>query len=75
MDISRVKYNLGQPVRLMLPRHFVDGKYLLSGCIFRKKENGDFFYQAELTEVKTGTVIIASLENIFEVGSPTVGGP
>lgn len=75
MDISRVKYNLGQTVRLVLPRHYVDGEYLLSGCILRKNENGEFFYQAELTEAKTGSVIIAKLENIFEIGSPTVGGP
>lgn len=46
-------------------------------CGFRieKNENGEFFFQAELTEVKTGSVIIAKLENIFEVGSPIVGGP
>lgn len=74
MDISRVKYNLGRSVRFVLPRHYVDGEYLLSGCILRKNENEDFFYQAELTEAKTGSVIIAKLENIFEVGSPTVGG-
>lgn len=74
MDISRVKYNLGQTVRLVLPRHYVDGEYLLSGCILRKNENGEFFYQAELTDVNSRAVIIAKLENIFEVGSPTVGG-
>lgn len=74
MDISRVKYNLGQRVRLVLPRHYVDGEYLLTGCILRRNEDGGFFYQAELSEADTGSVIIAGLEDIFEIGSPTVGG-
>ncbi|MBP1546314.1 MAG: hypothetical protein J6A37_06920 [Oscillospiraceae bacterium] len=74
MDISRVKYNLGKDVQLKLPRHYVDGKFLLSGCIIRKKPTGEFFYQAELIDKKSGSTIIASLGDIFENdSSPTVG--
>lgn len=67
MDISRVKYNLGKDVRLRLPRHYVDGKYLLTGCIIRRKPSGEFFYQAELKDKECGSVIIASLDDILEV--------
>lgn len=75
MDISRVKYNLGQRVRLVLPRLYVDGEYLLTGCILRRNDDGGFFYQAELSEMDTGSAIITSLEDILEIGSPTVGEP
>ena len=68
MDISRVKYNLGKDVRLKLPRHYVDGKYKLTGCILRRKNNGEFFYQAELIDKTSGSVAITSLEDISEIG-------
>lgn len=76
MEIGQVKYNLGKPVRLSLPRHYVDGdgEYLLTGCILRKKSTGEFFYQAELTDTASGSLIIASLDDISAIGSPTVGG-
>lgn len=74
MDISKVKYNLGHKVRLVLPRHYVDGEYLLTGCIIRKNDEGRFFYQAELSEIGTRAVIIAGLESIFEIGSLAVEG-
>ena len=67
MDISRVKYNLGEDVRLRLPRHYVDGKYLLTGCIIRRKPSGEFFYQAELKDKECGSVIIASLDDIDDI--------
>ncbi len=74
MDISRVKYNLGKDVQLRLPRHYVDEKFLLSGCIIRKKPTGEFFYQAELIDRKSGSIVIVSLRDIFEIdSSPIVG--
>lgn len=81
MDISRVKYNLGKLVRLQLPRHYVDGEYLLTGCIIRKNNKGEFFYQAELSEHDSKSIVIAELGSVEEIavnckksGSPTVGG-
>ena len=86
MEIGQVKYNLGKPVRLSLPRHYVDGEYLLTGCILRKKSTGEFFYQpmsapyspenyqAELTDMASGSLVIASLGDVSAIGSPTVGG-
>ena len=81
MDISRVKYNLGKLVRLQLPRHYVDGKYLLTGCIIRKNNKSDFFYQAELTEPDSKSIVISELGAVEEIAvdckkldSPTVRG-
>ena len=74
MKLGEVKYNLGKPVRLRLPRHYVDGEYLLTGCILRKKSTGEFFYQAELADKVSGSLVIASLGDVSAIGSPTVGG-
>ena len=73
MELGEVKYNLGKPVRLSLPRHYVDGEYILTGCILRKKSTGEFFYQAELTDMASGSLVIASLDDISAIGSPIVG--
>lgn len=69
MDISRVKYNLNKRVRASLPRMFVDGEYLLTGCVIRRKSNGEFFYQAELTDFKSAgkAVLITELSVIEEI--------
>lgn len=74
MELSEVKFNLGKHVRLKLARHYIDKEYILTGCILRKKSDGSFFYQAELADLETGSLIIAGLENIFKLSSPTVGG-
>lgn len=69
MDISRVKYNLNKRVRARLPRMFVDGEYLLTGCVIRRKSNGEFFYQAELTDFKSAVkaVLITKLDAVEEI--------
>ena len=70
MELKQVKYNLNKPVRLTLRRHNVNGKhFILTGCIIRrKKDTGDFYYQAEVSEVKTGTVYIVALGDISTEG-------
>lgn len=70
MDIKQVKYNLNKPVRLKLRMHNIDGDdFLLTGCIIRRKQNtGEFYYQAEVSEVKTGTVYIVALGDISSEG-------
>lgn len=69
MDISRVKYNLNKRVHVSLPRLFVDGEYMLTGCVIRKKPNGEFFYQAELTDFKSASksIIITALDAVEEI--------
>lgn len=75
MELGEVKYNLGKPVRLKLPRHYVDNEYLLTGCILRKKTNGEYFYQAELSDMESKSIVIAALGDISAVkNSPTIGG-
>lgn len=71
MDISRVKYNLNKQVRASLPRMFVNGEYLLTGCIIRRKPNGEFFYQAELTDFKSSSkaILISELDAVEEIRS------
>lgn len=69
MELSEVKYNLGKPVRLSLPMHSIDEEYLLTGCILRTKSTGEFFYQAELTDLKSNSVIIASLGDVTTMES------
>ena len=73
MDIKQVKYNLNKPVRLKLRMHNIDGDdFLLTGCIIRRKQNtGEFYYQAEVSEVKTGTVYIVALGDISSEGDET----
>ena len=68
MELPEIKRNLGKPVRLVLKRHYVDGKYILSGCMLRlNREKTGFFYQAELQEPGTGTVIMAALDDVYPI--------
>ncbi len=72
MELPEIKRNLEKPVRLVLKRHYVDGKYILSGCILRmNRERTGFFYQAELREISTGTVIVAALEDVYPLNGKT----
>lgn len=63
MKIEEVKRNLNEMVTS-------DGKkdiYKLTGCIIRKKENGEFYYQAELLDTKHGnSLLYCKLEDITE---------
>ena len=68
MEISEVKAALGKRVWFRDDRLFCNGVYVLTGCIIRL-ENGRFFYQAELQDIKQPcSVIIARLEDITLTG-------
>lgn len=71
MELKQVKYNLNKPVRLTLRMHNIDGdRFILTGCIIRRNtKTGDFFYQAEISEVKTGTVYIVALGDISDIST------
>lgn len=62
MDISEVKANLGKPVRYRSEKLMCDSVYIFTGCIIRRNERGQFFYQAELT--RDHAVIYASLDDV-----------
>lgn len=64
MKIEEVKYSLGKPVRLKMPRHYIDSEYLLTGCILRKSAEDGFYYQAELADKAGGSLVIAPLNDI-----------
>ena len=64
MNIAEVKANLNRNVKLQIPIHNIDAEYKLSGCVIRRNESGDFFYQAELQDLNNGSIVIAALENV-----------
>lgn len=70
MDIKQVKFNLNKRVRLTLRRHYIDGDdFVLTGCIIRRNaKTGDFYYQAEISEVKTKAVYFTALDDISTEG-------
>ncbi len=69
MTIEQVKKNLNKTVQFTNPKLYLENaKYILSGCIIRRGEQG-FYYQAELTEMLKDhkCVVICRLEEIEEV--------
>lgn len=65
MEISEVKAALGKPVRFRDDRLRCDGDYILTGCIIRRSERGQFVYQAELQDTQQeNAVCIVPLEKI-----------
>lgn len=66
MDISRVKYNLNKLVVFTDRRQNTEGRYILRGCIIRKSDTGEFFYQAEIQDLCGHSVSICRLEDIRE---------
>lgn len=69
MTIDQVKKNLNKTVLFTNPKLYLENvKYILSGCIIRRGEQG-FYYQAELTEKNKDheCVVICRLEEIEEV--------
>lgn len=64
MKAEEIKANLNRRVRYRSVRTGVNAEYLLTGAIFRRGENG-FYYQAELTDLKTNkSILICSLNDI-----------
>lgn len=67
MKISDVKMSIGRSVKFSNPRnHIKDGEYILSGCILRKNEKGEFYYLAELTDQRQQKCMLTvRLEEIY----------
>lgn len=68
MNIAEVKKNMNRLVKLNSPKHHIkDGNYILTACIFRQNENGEYYYLAELTDARQKkSVTIVSLNEITE---------
>lgn len=64
MKAEEIRSNLNRRVRYRSVRTGVNAEYLLTGAIFRRGKNG-FYYQAELTDLKTNkSILICSLNDI-----------
>ena len=63
MTEKEIKANLNKKVIYNKPLDGLRCECILTGGIIRKGKNG-CFYQAELTEEKTGCIIYAKLEDI-----------
>lgn len=65
MEIGEVKAALGKRVRFRDDRLFCDADYILTGCIIRRSERGQFYYQAEIQDTKQqNSVSIVPLEKL-----------
>ena len=61
MDISEVKRNMNKMVRC----NGRDDLYMLTGCMLRREVNdGEFWYQVELTDIKANALVYDDLEKI-----------
>ena len=62
MNLNDIKRNLNRTVL------YKGGQYKLVGCIFRQNEKtGDYFYQAELLDLRSGrSTVICRLDDVEE---------
>lgn len=60
MELSRVKYKLNKAVS------YKGIKYRLTGCILRYNEKDGYYYQAELQDMNTNSVLICKLDEVEE---------
>ena len=66
MKLSEVKYHLGQYVNFKSSHLHINSKYILTACIMRKNDS-NFFYQAELQDLNNKhSILICSLDDIEE---------
>lgn len=64
MKAEEIRANLNRRVRYRSTRTGINAEYMLTGAIFRRNEKG-FYYQAELTDLKTNkSILICSLDDI-----------
>ena len=68
MELADIKKNLNKRVRVK--NIHMDADYILTGCIIRKKENGEFFHQAEVQDLNNHrSVCIVRLEDVTAISS------
>ena len=67
MKPDEIKSNLNKRVRYASRQAGIDTDYILTGAIFRKGEK-DFYYQAELQDMKNNrSILICKLDDIEAV--------
>lgn len=67
MKIADVKTYLNKQVRFTSQKLKIDNNYILTACILRQNDKGEYYYLAELTDIKQrNSVIIVNLNEIKE---------
>lgn len=68
MELRQVKAVIGKIVYYDNQQLNISGnsinEYIFSGCILRKRLNGQFYYQAELKELNCNSIMIVPLEKV-----------
>lgn len=67
MKITEVKKNMNRIVKFSSPKqHIKNGSYILTACILKQSDNGEYYYLAELTDVnQKKNVVITSLDDVM----------
>lgn len=60
MDRNKIKENLNKEVI------YNSSEYIMTACIFRLKDNGTLYCQAELKDKPANSVLICRLEDVEE---------
>lgn len=69
MELSEVKRAMNHKVLLQLEDGAEAVPYIMTGCIMRRRKDGTFFYQAELTDpTAKHSIVICRLEDIQKKG-------
>lgn len=63
MELKDVKFFLNRKV--IYTSRYMQCEYILTGCTLRKNKEGNFYYQAELQDIKQNrSVLICGLEDV-----------
>lgn len=66
MKPEEIKANLNKNVLYTSSKLGIESEYKLTGAIFRRNEKG-FYYQAEIQDLKTRSIIICKLDDIKKI--------
>ena len=64
MKPGEIKQTLGKKVRFVNERLYLDTEYIFIGGVIRRNETG-FFYQAELRDIKSNSIMVCDLNDVF----------
>lgn len=67
MELAQVKYALGHIVRVKIPSHYIDSRFILTGCMLRKNDKGGYYYQAEVQDMESSSVMIVKLDDVERI--------
>ena len=63
MEVSEVKANLNK--RVHVKNRHTDSDYILTACIICRRADGEYFYQAEVQDLRNSrAVLITSLDEV-----------